>query len=97
MKCPSCGKHFEVERTGEQVEKKDEVIMIEKRQELESSMIGQVYVPSIMDDVVESNPSEQVPVSVEKKIFTENYKCNHCGYTWNEEKVKTKREDSGTE
>ena len=77
MKCPSCGKHFEVERTGEQVERKDEVIMVDQRQESESSMIGPVYVPSIMDDVVESTPSEQVPVAVEKKTFTENYKCKH--------------------
>jgi transposase-like protein len=96
MKCPSCGKHFEVERTGEQVEIKDEVIMEDKKQALEASMIDTVYVPSVMETVVESTPSEQMPVAIEKKILTENYKCKHCGYTWNEGKEKTKRENSGT-
>ncbi len=81
MKCPSCGKHFDVERTGDRVEK--EIVMEDKSRELMTEKIGPVYSPSVTDDIDET-VDEQVPVEV--KTYKETYTCKHCGYTWTEER-----------
>ncbi len=91
MKCPKCGKHFDVERTSDQVETKEEVVKVNKAQELVRGNIGSVYVPSEMDRIDESSDSEEEDTVVtEKVIHNETFRCKHCGYTWTESREKLK-------
>ena len=79
-KCPSCGKRFEVEHTGETVEKKTDVVTEEKAVSAPSLM------PSIsLPDVpVEPAPMVMVAEQVEEDDYTETYKCKRCGHVWTE-------------
>jgi len=90
MKCPKCGKHFDVERTSEQVETKEEVVTVNKAQELMKENIGPVYVPSAIDELDELSDSEEEHMVAEKVIHEETFRCKHCGYTWTESREKFK-------
>ena len=88
MKCPECGKHFDVERTSDRVETKEGVVTEDKAAELMKDNIGPVYIPSSVDSIEESAESVEVPVV--KMIHEETFRCKHCGYTWTESHTKVK-------
>jgi DNA-directed RNA polymerase subunit RPC12/RpoP len=80
-KCPSCGRRFEVERTGESVDKKTDVVTEEKPLS-PPSLIPPVSLPDIP---VEPPPTVVVAEEIEEDDYTETYKCKHCGHVWTEE------------
>ena len=88
MKCPKCGKHFDVERTSDVVETKGEVVTEDKAAELEKDNIGPVYIPSSVDAIEESAESEEVPVT--RMTHRETFTCKHCGYSWTESHTRVK-------
>jgi len=88
-KCPNCGKRFEVERTGESVEKAEELVPVEQ------AVIPQTIVNGAAPIAVANTVANQPPVVknrtlVEEDQYTDSYKCKHCGYVWTEmhEKIK---------
>jgi len=80
-KCPNCGKRFEVEHTGESVEKKTEVVTEEKPISPASLMALASQPP---DNPVELPPVARVAEEVEEDDYTETYRCKHCGHVWTE-------------
>jgi transposase-like protein len=90
MKCPKCGKHFDVERTADRVETKEEVVKVDTAQEHMRENIGPVYIPSVMDQADESSGSEQESRVAETVTHNETFRCKHCGYTWKESRAKRK-------
>jgi transposase-like protein len=88
MKCPKCGRHFQVERTSDRVETKQGVVTEDGAAELMKGNIGPVYVPSSVDPIEES--AEPVEVPVTRVTHEETFTCKHCGYTWTEAHTKVK-------
>jgi transposase-like protein len=91
-KCPKCGKRFEVEHTGENVEKKQEFVSEVVTVAPPTIIAGSL--PSAAASTLTNNPpvrKQEVAIEEEDK-YTESYKCKHCGYAWTEthEKVKDK-------
>lgn len=81
-KCPMCGKRFEVEHTGESVEKKTDVVTEEKPVPT-PSLMAPVSLPDIP---VKPPPTVTVAEQIEEDDYTETYKCRHCGHVWTEER-----------
>ena len=96
MKCPSCGKHFEVHRTGEEIEREHEVIEVEKPQMPMSPMVSERVANETVVEVSSSLPADEEVVAAEKITYTETYTCRHCGHTWTEQRTKFKNESGGT-
>ena len=81
-KCPSCGKRFEVEHTGESVEKKVDIVDEEKI--VSSGSVTGSYANGIPTGPAPNLPTAMVAESIEEDDYTETYKCKHCGYVWTE-------------
>jgi DNA-directed RNA polymerase subunit RPC12/RpoP len=92
-KCPNCGKRFEVEHTGESVERKSEVVMEEKVIS-PASLLASPQSP-MLGPSVQSPPPVRVAESIEEDEYTETYKCKHCGHVWTEKHDEV--EDLGEE
>jgi transposase-like protein len=83
-KCPSCGKRFEVEHTGESVDKKMETVTEEKMASTTSLMAANSGVP-LPDAPARIPPTTTVTETIEEDVYTESYRCKHCGHVWTEE------------
>jgi uncharacterized Zn finger protein len=84
MKCPSCGKRFEVRRTGEEVlSSEKEVIFVQRPQtSMSQEMPRSSFSAGALPDA-EMSPSMEVDEEVaEKDIIEDRYTCKHCGHTW---------------
>lgn len=81
-KCPSCGKRFEVEHTGESVKKKMDVVTEEKTVLPASAMAANSLTLPLNPSM--SPATVRVAESIEEDEYTEAYKCKHCGYAWTE-------------
>jgi DNA-directed RNA polymerase subunit RPC12/RpoP len=82
-KCPNCGKRFEVEHTGESVEKKTEVVT-EERLITPPSMIVANSMTPLLNTPISNPPTVKVAELIEEDEYTEAYKCKHCGHVWTE-------------
>jgi transposase-like protein len=82
-KCPNCGKRFEVEHTGESVERKKEVVTEEKLISSPSMMVSNPMTP-MLDTPMSNPPTVMVTELIEEDEYTESYKCKHCGHVWTE-------------
>jgi uncharacterized Zn finger protein len=82
-KCPNCGKRFEVEHTGESVERKTEVVTEEKLISNPSMMAPNPMTP-LLDTPYSNPPAVMVDELLEEDEYTESYKCKHCGHVWTE-------------
>ncbi|MDA4137353.1 MAG: hypothetical protein OK449_10205 [Thaumarchaeota archaeon] len=82
-KCPNCGKRFEVEHTGESVERKTEVVTEEKLISTPSMMAPNPMTP-VLDTPYSNPPTVMVDELIEEDEYTESYKCKHCGHVWTE-------------
>jgi predicted RNA-binding Zn-ribbon protein involved in translation (DUF1610 family) len=87
-KCPNCGTRFEMERTAESVEKKEDLVPEEKTVLPVAGVAGS-YPVHVVDPAA---MTENVTVDevVEEDVYTERYRCKHCGHVWTErfEKVR---------
>ena len=82
-KCPNCGKRFEVEHTVESVEKKTDVVTEEKLISNPSMMAANPMTP-LLDTPLSNPPTVMVTERIEEDVYTETYKCKHCGHVWTE-------------
>lgn len=82
-RCPSCGKRFEVEHTGESVEKKSEIVTEEKLISPSTLMAENPMTP-LLNTPESVPPSVMVAELIEEDEYTETYKCKHCGHVWTE-------------
>lgn len=99
-KCPKCGKRFEVERTGETMQKKTD--LAQEDGEVIPPTIVAGGIPIAAASTLSNNPPviRHETVIKEEEEFTETYECKHCGHIWTEthEKVKEKEvEGSGSD
>lgn len=87
-KCPKCGKRFDLERTAESVQEKRDVVPEERTIFPVAGVAGRY--PSPVADPSAMTRKVEVEEVVEDDVYTETYKCKHCGYVWSErfEKVK---------
>jgi len=82
-----CGRRFEVEHTGESVEKKTDVVMEEKVISPPSIMATNSLTPLPLPNPPAANlPVVMVPELIEEDDYTETYKCKHCGHVWTEKR-----------
>jgi C4-type Zn-finger protein len=97
MKCPSCGKRFEVHKTGEAVVDKEEEIVVvrEPQTAMTEEMPRNSFDAGALPPESLIPPPKTVPVAAEKTVVEETYKCTHCGYTWTEDKETLKNEHGG--
>jgi transposase-like protein len=91
-RCPKCGKRFELEHTGEKVEKKQEFVP-EVVTVAPQTIVAGALPSAAASTLTNSPPVREREIAIEERDeYTESYKCKHCGYTWTEthEKVKDK-------
>jgi transposase-like protein len=88
MKCPSCGKRFEVRRTGEELMSSEkEVIFVERTQSsMAQEMPRSSFSAGPLPDDGMSPPSDIEEEVAEKDVIEDRYTCKHCGHTWVETK-----------
>jgi DNA-directed RNA polymerase subunit RPC12/RpoP len=84
MKCPSCGKRFEVRRTGEELMSSEkEVILVQRPQgSMVQEMPRTAFSAGPLPDAEISPPPEIEEEVAEKDIIEDRYTCKHCGHTW---------------
>ena len=87
-KCPNCGKRFEVEHTVETVEKKEELLP-EERTVFPVAGIASAYPIPVAEPPGLTTKVKEEEI-VEDDIYTETYKCKHCGHVWTEQREKIK-------
>jgi rubredoxin len=93
MKCPACGKRFDVVRKSESVEKKIGTATTQESSfsspMAEGVVDGGVY-PVSEAEKISNSPTVDVKVPIEEDIYTETYTCKHCGHIWTETHEKDK-------
>ncbi len=92
-KCPNCGRRFEVEHTGEKLEKtevKTENITVFEPLQKPGAIVG----ANVQTIEVIPGPGavakETRVVATEEDTFQESFTCKHCGYSWTQKKVREK-------
>lgn len=96
-KCPNCGKRFELERIGETVERKEEVVPSEKTLMPVASIAASYPMP--VADPSAMTKRIKIDEVVEDEVHTRTMTCKHCGHTWKErfEEVKHVGEVEGAQ
>ena len=96
-KCPSCGKRFEVRRTGEvMTSSQKQVVFVEKPQNSMSQEMGRsTFSAGPLPDAGSSLPPTIEPVAVERDVIEDSYTCKHCGHNWVETREILKKERGG--
>ncbi len=89
MKCPSCGKHFDVERTSNKVESKEVTVSVNKAQEIARDDLGAMNAPGDLPIEGLAEPEDEI-TGAEEVTQTQTFRCKHCGYTWTESHSKLK-------
>jgi hypothetical protein len=84
MKCPSCGKRFEVRRTGEELMSSEkEVIFVEHPQSsMSQEMPRSSFSAGPLPDAEMTSPPDTEEEVAEKDVIQDKYTCKHCGHTW---------------
>ncbi len=93
MKCPQCGKRFEVERTADKVETKEVPVAVNNNaQELVRDDLGPDLLPRDLpiEGLGEMADSDEETVVAKEVTHNETFRCRHCGYTWSENRSKLK-------
>jgi hypothetical protein len=97
-KCPSCGRRFEVHRTGEVVERGEmELVSVEEPQRSMSVEMprNNVSVGALPDEGLSVLPPEVDTVVAERDVIQERFVCKHCGYAWEEAREVLRKEGGG--
>ncbi len=79
-KCPMCGKRFEIEHTGERVEKRTDVV-VEEKPVPTPSLMARATLPDIP---AKPPPTVMVAEEIGEYDYTETYRCRHCDHVWTE-------------
>ena len=93
-KCPSCGKRFEVKRTGEELERRD-VSQETVRTTIPLRPRGS-WRYEAPGDRINIRPDGSTAygerrITREADTYDETYTCKHCGNRWTEKRVKKKQ------
>ncbi len=103
MKCPSCGKRFEVEHKGETLEKSElNTETVSKITPLSRGGRRNPFFEQDREAIAHADYIDVQPVigglavgkeevRTEVDTYLESYTCKNCGYQWTEKRVKEKR------
>jgi ribosomal protein L37AE/L43A len=96
-KCPSCGKRFEVHRTGETVEagEKEVFLVASPQSSMSQEMPRNSFSAGSLPEVELAVPPTVEPITAERDTIEDTYTCKHCGHTWTETRESFKKEGGG--